>query len=219
MSFEQAKAKVNLYTTTLHVINSGIVKTSKLTYACPVYRGVSGLALPPAFWTPNAHGVRGGIEGAFMSSTKDRAVAMQYAASGGRGIVFEIQQGMIDRGAIFGWVSQYPHSNNRASALPFADGSCTPPRRSRSTSKAAFHSRLSFSFRSSVSSGASSKYQLSTISLTYSLTASNSGTLMQPSADSGDLLRTMQRLAGSSPSCIGSGVCSTDQLSAGHERW
>ena len=49
MSFEQAKAKVNLYTTTLHVINSGIVKTSKLTYACPVYRGVSGMALPEAF--------------------------------------------------------------------------------------------------------------------------------------------------------------------------
>ena len=109
MSFEQAKAKVNLYTTTLHVINSGIVKTSKLTYACPVYRGVSGMALPPAFWTPNEHGVRGGIEGAFMSSTKDRAVAMQYAASGGRGIVFEIQQGMIDRGADIAWLSQYSH--------------------------------------------------------------------------------------------------------------
>ena len=34
---------------------------------------------------------------------------MQYAASGGRGIVFEIQQGMIDRGADIGWLSQYPH--------------------------------------------------------------------------------------------------------------
>ena len=31
--------------------------------------------------------------------TKNREVAMQYAASGGRGIVFEIQQGMVDRGA------------------------------------------------------------------------------------------------------------------------
>ena len=34
---------------------------------------------------------------------------MQYAASGGRGIVFEIQQGMIDRGADIWWLSQYPH--------------------------------------------------------------------------------------------------------------
>ena len=36
-------------------------------------------------------------------------MAMQYAASGGRGVVFEIQQGMIDRGADIGWLSQYPH--------------------------------------------------------------------------------------------------------------
>ena len=109
ISFAQAKGKVNRYTTTLHVINSGIVKTSKLTFAGKVYRGVAGMALPGAFWQANADGVRGGIEGAFMSTTKDRRVAMQYAASGGKGIVFEIQQGMIDRGADVGWASQYPH--------------------------------------------------------------------------------------------------------------
>ena len=100
---------MNRYTTTLHVINSGIVKTSKLTFASKVYRGVSGMALPDAFWQANSHGVRGGIEGAFMSTTTDRRVAMQYAASGGKGIVFEIQQGMIDRGADVSWASQYPH--------------------------------------------------------------------------------------------------------------
>ena len=44
-----------------------------------------------------------------MSTTKDKKVAMQYAASGGRGVVFEIQQGMIDRGADIGGLSQYPH--------------------------------------------------------------------------------------------------------------
>merc|ERR1740130_1242046 len=109
ISFAQARGKVNLYTMTLHVINSGIIKTSKLTFAGKVSRGVSGMALPDAFWQPNSDGVRGGIEGAFMSTTKDRAVAMQYAASGGRGIVFEIQQGMIDRGADVGWASQYAH--------------------------------------------------------------------------------------------------------------
>ena len=91
------------------VINSGIAKTSKLTHASKVYRGVAGMALPDAFWRPNAHGVRGGIEGAFMSTTTDRKVAMQYAASGGRGFIFEIQQGMVDRGADIGWISQYPH--------------------------------------------------------------------------------------------------------------
>ena len=66
ITYAQAKGRMNLYTTTLHVINSGIVKTSKLTFAGKVYRGVSGMALPKEFWTANDHGVRGGIEAAFM---------------------------------------------------------------------------------------------------------------------------------------------------------
>lgn len=81
------------------------------------------------------HGVR--AQAAFMSTTTDGRVAMQYAASGGTGIVFEIQQGapvphsrlvhrhlsthrpplrrprthagMVDRGADIWWLSQYPH--------------------------------------------------------------------------------------------------------------
>ena len=64
ITFEQAKGRMNLYTTTLHVINSGIVKTSKLTFATKVYRGVSGMALPDKFWTDNEYDVKGGIEAA-----------------------------------------------------------------------------------------------------------------------------------------------------------
>merc|ERR1719399_2635206 len=45
-----------------------------------------------------------------MSTTTDRAVAMGYASGGtGPGIVFELQQGMVNRGANIGWLSQYPH--------------------------------------------------------------------------------------------------------------
>mgnify|MGYP004105517425 FL=1 len=66
LSYFEAFKSCNTYTTTLHVINSGIVKTSKLTYAGKVYRGMSGMALPEEFWTANDHGVRGGIEAAFM---------------------------------------------------------------------------------------------------------------------------------------------------------
>ena len=65
--------------------------------------------LPEQFWKANEYGVRGGIEGAFMSTTVDRQVAMNYAASGTSGIVFEIQQGMVDRGAEVSFLSQYPH--------------------------------------------------------------------------------------------------------------
>ena len=47
-----------------------------------------------------------------MSTTTDRAVAMGYAGASWSktpGIVFEIQQGMIDRGCELSWASQYPH--------------------------------------------------------------------------------------------------------------
>ena len=99
----------NLYATTLHVINSAIVKLSKLSYAHKVYRGIRDKGLPDAFWKANESGVKGGIETAFMSTTLDRNVAMQYAGDGKIGVIFEIQQGMIDRGADLMWISQYPH--------------------------------------------------------------------------------------------------------------
>ena len=47
----------------------------------------------------------GGVEYAFMSTTPDKNVAWQYSADG-YGIVVEIQQGMIDRGADISWLSQ-----------------------------------------------------------------------------------------------------------------
>lgn len=111
LTFDQVRPQLNTYTTTVHVINSAIVKLSKLSNATKVYRGVSGRVLPKEFWEANAFGVRGGIDGAFMSTTTDREVAMQYASSGkeGVGFVFEIQQGMIDRGADICFLSQYPH--------------------------------------------------------------------------------------------------------------
>jgi hypothetical protein len=105
-----ASCKGNGYVSTLHAINSCIVKTGKLSQAAKVYRGISGGRLPDEFWTPNEFGVRGGIESAFMSTTLNRQVALMYASqSKGAGIVFEIQQGMVDRGADVSWLSQYPH--------------------------------------------------------------------------------------------------------------
>jgi hypothetical protein len=45
-----------------------------------------------------------------MSTTFDRDVAMQYASIPGKpALVFEMQMGMIDRGAELRWISQYPH--------------------------------------------------------------------------------------------------------------
>lgn len=88
----------NKYTTTLHVINSAVVKLGKLQSAAKVYRGVSGGVLPPEFWDASEHNVRGGCEYGFLSTTLNREVAAKYAASGSNaGILFEIQMGMCGR--------------------------------------------------------------------------------------------------------------------------
>ena len=114
ITFEVAKQSLNKYTTTLHAINSSIIKLGKLTKAIKVYRGIAGMKLPSEFWIPNEFGVRGGVEKAFMSTTTEQAVAMGYASDGrgekaSMGIVIEVQQGMVNRGADISRLSQYPH--------------------------------------------------------------------------------------------------------------
>ena len=127
LSFEQATKSLNKYTTTLHGINSSIIKLGKLTKATKVYRGISGMALPKEFWTPNAFGVRGGVESAFMSTTLEGKVAMGYAEGDGSrmGIVIEVQQGMVNRGADISWLSQYPHEQVRSCAADFSLELCS----------------------------------------------------------------------------------------------
>ena len=112
---KEVETHVNRYTTTLHAINSAIVKLSKLTRVSKVFRGVSNRALPVHLLTPNDFGVKGGIESSFMSTTTDKGVAVRYSkalphvggsAPEGARLIFEIQQGMIDRGANVKWLSQ-----------------------------------------------------------------------------------------------------------------
>ena len=109
----------------MHVINSAIVKSSKLTIAAKVYRGVAGGRLPDSFWTPNEYNVRGGIEGAFLSTTLDRKVAFDYAGNdpGRPGLIFEVQMGMVDRGAELKWLSQcarpFPPTPTHTFLTPF----------------------------------------------------------------------------------------------------
>ena len=52
-----------------------------------------------------------------MSTSQKREVALDYANMGGSqscSIVFEIQMGMIDRGADLSWLSQYSHEKYAA---------------------------------------------------------------------------------------------------------
>ena len=98
----------NNYVSTIHAINSCVIKLSKLTQAVKVWRGFKGATLPKQFFEPNETGVRGGIEYGFSSTTTDREQAVIYA-SGSQSTIFEMQMGMIDRGADLSWLSQYPH--------------------------------------------------------------------------------------------------------------
>ena len=70
------------YVTTLHAINSSIVKLSKLTVASKVFRGIAGRVLPEGFWEENEYGVRGGIEGASACpSAHPRHLCIRHASA------------------------------------------------------------------------------------------------------------------------------------------
>ena len=90
--------KGNLYATTIHGINSAVIKLSKLQVACPVYRGSTRAVLPAQFWQKDVFGLSGGVEFGFTSTTVERAQALHYA-QGQASLVFESQMGLIDRGA------------------------------------------------------------------------------------------------------------------------
>ena len=100
----------NTYTTSIHCINSIVIKLGKLTLATKVFRGISGRVLPASFWQPNEFNVRGGVEIAFMSTVQNKSVAMAYVSgSSGPSVLLELHQSMISRGADLSFLSQYPH--------------------------------------------------------------------------------------------------------------
>ena len=118
---EEARKELNTYQTTLHVINSAIVKLGKLTKATKVYRGMSGMLLPESFRKPNEFLVAGGIEHAFMSTTLDRDVAFAYAKQADKAsTILEIK--MVRRGCgrrgRYAVSARKPSGRQRAIAVP-----------------------------------------------------------------------------------------------------
>ena len=95
----------NRYETTLHVITSAIGKMGKVQSALMLFRAPGG-ALPAQFLSVNEVGVSGGVELSFMSCTTSREVALEYAVSSKAAVVFQIEEGFVDRGADLSWLSQ-----------------------------------------------------------------------------------------------------------------
>ena len=113
----------NMYTTTIHVINSALLKLSKLVVGTSVYRGFKGGVLPRQFWVKSSKNFRGGVEQGFMSTTTNEEVAVFYSGAGENGAVstvIEAQLGMVDRGVVcwgeggvcvVGWLPRRQHKS------------------------------------------------------------------------------------------------------------
>lgn len=100
------------FVTTLHVLNSGVLKLATVQPAMEVYRGISAMKLPESFTKLNQDGVRGGVEYGFMSTTTNKDVALAFAKDATKETASTLiiaKLGMIDRGASLDWLSQYPH--------------------------------------------------------------------------------------------------------------
>jgi len=99
------------YVTTIHAIVSGIIKLAsimKLPLDRKVYRGLSGVELPEAFWIVDRYGAKGGVEFGIMSTTRSMKTAVQYSSHGRVPTIFEIEIGQVDRGGELKWISQFP---------------------------------------------------------------------------------------------------------------
>jgi hypothetical protein len=109
----------NMFPTTIFVLVSAIQKLSRCMNIPPgtlLYRGLGGsMELPDSFFvpleacvTPNALGY---TEFAFMSTTQDKSVAVQYSGvrdNKPKASIMEIRPNSVDRGADISEFSQYP---------------------------------------------------------------------------------------------------------------
>ena len=109
---QEDAATANCYPTTIQLIVSGIRKLSaiaKMPEGGAVFRGLSGLALPPEFFAPDAQGCAGGVEASFMSTTLSEEVARKYSGvhQGREATIFRLRLGKTSLGADITWLSQF----------------------------------------------------------------------------------------------------------------
>ena len=104
--------EANLYSTTIQLIVSGIRKLCRIAEmpeGGAVYRGLSGLALPPELFALDEQGFAGGVEAAFMSTTVKEEVARKYSGvhEGREATIFKLLLGKTSLGANIAWISQF----------------------------------------------------------------------------------------------------------------
>ena len=102
----------NLYSTSILVLQSAVLKLAaktKVPVMRKVYRGI-GMKLGDEWFEPNKRGVICGVELAFMSTTTNMEIALDYSGVGKSevGFMFEFDVGAVDCGAQLDTLSQYP---------------------------------------------------------------------------------------------------------------
>ena len=112
VSQQDGHGQVNMYPTTIQLIVSGIRKLSRIAEmpeGGAVYRGLSGLALPPELFALDEQGFAGGVEAAFMSTTVKEEVARKYSGvhEGRKATIFKLLLGKTSLGANISWISQF----------------------------------------------------------------------------------------------------------------
>ena len=100
------------FVTTIHAVNSGILKLSTLTPVVTGFRGLASLNMPKQLLEADEMGSRLGIEFGFLSTTTDKAVAIKYGqdrdTQRNLSNVFEFPMDGLNRGAVIQFISQYP---------------------------------------------------------------------------------------------------------------
>ena len=99
----------NRYVTTIHCINSAIIKLARASPLEPlvVHRGSCGMRLPVQFAAKDDLGRQGDVELGIMSCTANKNVALQYAAGGKMAMLLCFERGAMDNGAPLSALSFY----------------------------------------------------------------------------------------------------------------
>ena len=114
-AYARHQAGGNLFSTTIHVLVSAVVKIArvmKLPAGLELFRGLGGqMELPESFLKADGHGCRGYMEWGFLSTTSSKRTAVEYSGvAEGKPLpmVLSARVGAIDRGARIADLSQYP---------------------------------------------------------------------------------------------------------------
>jgi hypothetical protein len=113
--YDEQVACGNLYTTSIYVLVSAvsnIARETRLSAGLKLYRGLGGdKSFPVSFFKSNEKGHKGILEWGFMSTTANKAIAIQYSGirqGKPQPTILELNAGTVDRGADLNKFSQYP---------------------------------------------------------------------------------------------------------------